>query len=196
MAKKETMEVFEFDETSKNAWWTLVIGGLISVVFGFVAMIWPGITVGVLALLLAVFLGVYGVLDIVRSLKKFKDSFLSGFLTLVLGLLEVGVSVFLLSNVGSGLAIATLALLVAISFIVRGVIGMVLAFDSASSTGTRWLNGGVGALAIIAGLVIVWYPVSGTLAWIWVVGLFAIIGGAFEIALGFMAKEALEKANK
>ncbi len=196
MAKQQTNEVFDFDEASRNVWWTLVLGGLISVIFGFVAMIWPGITVGVLALLLAVFLGVYGVLDIVRSLKKFKDSFLSGFLGLVLGLLEVGVSVFLLSNVGSGFAVATLALLVAISFIVRGVIGMVLAFDSAASSGTRWLNGGVGALAIIAGLVIVWYPVSGTLAWIWVVGLFAIISGAFEIAMGFMAKDAFEKLNK
>lgn len=196
MVKQQTVEVFEFDEVSRNAWWTLVIGGLISVIFGFVAMIWPGITVGVLALLLAVFLGVYGVLDIIRSLKRFKDSFLSGFLSLVLGLLEVGVSVFLLSNVGSGFAIATLALLVAISFIVRGVIGMVLAFDSNSSSGTRWLNGGIGALAIIAGLVIVWYPVSGTLAWIWVVGLFSIIAGAFEIAMGFMAKDALAKLEK
>ena len=66
MATK-SVEVFEFDETSKKSWWTLVVGGVVSVLFGFVAMIWPGITVGVLALLLAVFLGVVGVLDIVRS---------------------------------------------------------------------------------------------------------------------------------
>jgi len=189
----QSVEVFEFDETSKKAWWTLVVGGIISVIFGFVAMIWPGITVGVLALLLAVFLGVYGVLDIVRSLRRFKDSFLSGALTLILGFLEVGVSVFLLRHVGSGLAVATLALLVAISFIVRGVIGLVLAFDSTSSNGTRWLNGAIGILAIVDGLVIVWYPVAGVTAWVWVVGMFAIIAGAMEIAIGFMAKDALEK---
>ena len=189
----QSVEVFEFDETSKKVWWTLVLGGIISVIFGFVAMIWPQITVGVLALLLAVFLGVYGVLDIVRSLRRFKDSFLSGALSLILGFLEVGVSVFLLRHVGSGLAVATLALLVAISFIVRGVIGLVLAFDSTSSNGTRWLNGAIGLLAIVAGLVIVWYPVAGVTAWVWVVGMFAIIAGAMEIAIGFMAKDALEK---
>jgi uncharacterized membrane protein HdeD (DUF308 family) len=196
MATK-SVEVFEFDETSKKSWWTLVVGGVVSVLFGFVAMIWPGITVGVLALLLAVFLGVVGVLDIVRSFRKFNHSFMSGFVSLLLGVLSVGVSVFLLSRVGSGLAVATLALLVAISFIVRGVLGMILAFDSSeSSNGTRWMNGIVGALAIVAGLAIVWYPVEGTLVWVWVVGLFSIIAGAFEIALGFMAKDALEKSNK
>ena len=29
-------------------------------------------------------------------------------------------------------------------------------------------------------------------AWVWVVGFFALVSGAMEIALGFMAKEALE----
>lgn len=195
MASKE-IEVFEFDETSKKTWWTLIIGGLVSVVFGFVAVIWPGITVGVLALLLAVFLGVVGVLDIVRSLHKFKSGFLGGLLTMLLGFLEVGVAMYLLHNRGSGIAVATLGLLVGISFIVRGVLGAVLAFDSQSSTGTRWINAILGLLAIVVGMVVVYYPVAGALAWVWVVGLFAIVAGAFEIGFGFMAKHEIEKAEK
>ncbi len=195
MASKE-IEVFEFDETSKKTWWTLIIGGIVSVVFGFVAVIWPGITVGVLALLLAVFLGVVGVLDIVRSLHKFKTGFLGGLLTMLLGFLEVGVAMYLLHNRGSGIAVATLGLLVGISFIVRGVLGTVLAFDSQSSTGTRWINAILGLLAIVVGMVVVYYPVAGALAWVWVVGLFAIVAGAFEIGFGFMAKHEIEKSEK
>lgn len=186
-------QVFEFEEVDQRAWWTLVVGGVFSVIFGFVAIIWPGITVGVLALLLAVFIGVYGVLDIVRSVRHLNHAFFSGILRLILGLLEVGVSVFLLSNVGDGFAIATLALVIAISFIVRGVFGVVLAFDSGASDGTRWLNGLMGALAILAGLVVIWYPGEATLVWVWVVGFFALVTGAVEIALGFSAKEAQER---
>ena len=195
MANKN-VEVFEFDETSKNLWWTLILGGMVSLVFGFVAMIWPGITVGVLALLLAVFLGVLGVLDIIRSLHKFKEGFLGGVLTLILGFLELGVAIFLLGNVGSGLAVLTLSLLVAISFIVRGVFGIILAFDGSSSNGTRWVSAVLGLLAVVAGLIIAWYPVEGVVAWIWVVGLFAIVTGAFEIGMGFMAKDAAKKLEK
>ena len=180
--------VYKFEEDDQRAWWMFVVGGIISVIFGFVAMIWPGITVGVLALLLAVFVGVYGVIDIVRSVKKFEQSFFSGLLRLLLGLLEVGVSVYLLRHVGSGLAIATLALLIAISFITRGVIGIVLAFDAETSSGVRWFNAIIGGLAILAGLVVIWYPGAATLAWVWVIGFFALVNGAMEIALGFAAK--------
>ena len=191
-----TTEVYEFEEDDKRTWWTLVVGGVISVMFGFVAMIWPGITVGVLALLLAVFIGVDGVINIIRSVRKFGTNFFSGVLRLVLGLLEVGVSVYLLRNVGSGLAIATLALLIALTFVTRGVIGIVLAFDSSVSGGVRWFNAIIGGLAVLAGLVVVWYPGAATLAWVWVVGFFALVSGAMEIALGFMAKGAQEDKKK
>ena len=188
-----TSDLYQFDDNTKNMWWALVMGGVLSVIFGFVAIIWPGITVGVLALLLAVFIGVLGVLDIVHSVKQFGVNAFKAFLQLVLGLLEVGVGVYLLSNVGSGLAIATLILLLVLSFIVRGVITIVLAFADPDYKATRWLNVGVGALSVIVGLVIAWWPVGGTLAWVWVVGFFAIVAGAIQIALGFTAKEALKK---
>lgn len=186
-------QVYAFEEDDKQAWWTLVVGGIVSVIFGFVAIIWPGLTVGVLALLLAVYIGVAGVVNVVRSVKKLESNLFSGLLRMLLGLLEVGVSVYLLRNFGSGLAIATLALVIAIAFIARGVVGVVLAFDSKASNGVRWFNAIVGALAIVAGLVVVWYPGAATLAWVWVVGFFALVTGAIEIALGFIAKDAPKK---
>lgn len=187
---KANGELYQFDDSTKNLWWALVLGGVLSVIFGFVAIIWPGITVGVLALLMAVFIGITGVLDLVHSIKQFGDNVFKGILQLVLGLLEVGVSVYLLSNVGTGLAVATLVLVIALSFIIRGILGIVMAFADPDYKATRWLNVAMSALAILAGLVIVWYPVSATLAWVWVIGLFAIISGAMQIALGFTAKDA------
>lgn len=184
--------VYEFDHDDQQAWWMFVIAGIVSVMFGFVVMIWPGITVGVLALLLAVFIGVAGVIDVVRSVGKFGNSFLSGVLRLILGLLEIGVSVYLLRHVGSGLAVATLALIIAISFVSRGVVDIVLAFDTEASGGARWFSAIIGALAILAGLVVIWYPGVATLTWVWVVGFFALVSGAIQIALGFKAKAALE----
>ena len=85
MAKQS--EVFVFDEQTKNMWWVLVLTGVLSVIFGFVAIIWPSITIGVLALLLAVYIGIYGVVDIVSGIKKFSSGFLPAALTTVVGLL-------------------------------------------------------------------------------------------------------------
>jgi uncharacterized membrane protein HdeD (DUF308 family) len=194
MAKQS--EVFAFDDQTKNMWWVLVLSGVLSVIFGFVAIIWPGITIAVLALLLAVYIGVNGVVDIVSGIRKFGSGFLAAALTLLVGLLQLGVAVYLLRNVGSGLAIATLVLLIALTFIVRGVVGIVVAFSDPDYRATRWLNVVLGGLSILAGLVVVWYPQAATLAWVWVVGFFALVSGALQIGLGFTAKDHLEKGNK
>jgi len=189
MASKQ---VYVFEEDDKSVWWMFVLAGLVSVVFGFVAVIWPHLTVGVLALLLAVFIGINGVVDLSRSMRKMVHSAFAGMLRALLGLLEVGVSVYLLRHIGSGLAIATLALFIAISFVTRGVIGIVLAYDAKVSDSVRMYHFVTGGLAVLAGLVVAWYPGPATLTWVWVVGFFALVNGAMEIALGFMAKEALE----
>lgn len=194
MAKQS--EVFLFDEHTKNTWWVLVLSGVLSVIFGFVAIIWPGITIGVLALLLAVYIGVYGVVDIVIGIKKFSSGFFAAALTTLVGILFLGVSVFLLSNVGSGLAVATLVLVIALSFIVRGLVAIVVAFADPDYRATRWLNVVIGGLSILAGLVIVWYPNAAALAWVWVIGFFALVSGALQIGLGFTAKDYLEKSSK
>lgn len=194
MAKQS--EVFAFDEQTKNMWWVLVITGVLSVIFGFVAIIWPGLTIGVLAILFAVYLGVTGIVDIVNGIRRFGSGFFGAMLTVLVGILALGVSVYLLRNVGSGLAVATLVLLIALSFIVRGVIGIVVAFADPDYRATRWINVITGGLSILAGMVIVWYPQAATLAWVWVVGLFALVSGALQIGLGFTAKDHLEKGKK
>lgn len=194
MSTKE--DLYLFDEDMKNMWWVTVIGGLLSVIFGFVAVIWPAITVGVLALLLAVYIGISGVFNIVHGIKRLGKNVFNAILVLLLGLLEVGVSVYLLSNVGTGLAIATLVLLIAISFIVRGLFMIVMAFADPDYKATRWLNVIMGVLSGIAGLVVIWWPEASTLAWVWVIGIFAIVAGALQIGLGFSAKEAYDKAKK
>ena len=189
MARKQ---VHTFEEDDKNVWWIFVLAGLISVVFGFVSVIWPRLTVGVFALLIAVFIGINGVIDLSRSMRKMVHNIFAGALRALLGLLEMGVSIYLLRHVGSNIAVATLALFIAISFVTRGVVGIILAYDAKVSDSVRIYHFVTGGLAVLAGLVVAWYPGPATLAWVWVVGFFALVSGAMEIALGFMAKEALE----
>jgi uncharacterized membrane protein HdeD (DUF308 family) len=189
MARKQ---VHVFEEDDKGIWWMFVLTGLVSVVFGFVSIIWPRLTVGVFALLIAVFIGINGVIDLSRSMRKMLHNLFSGTLRALLGLLEIGVAVYLLRHVGSNIAIATLALFIAISFVTRGIVGIVLAYDAKISSSVRMYHFITGGLAVLAGLVVAWYPGPATLAWVWVVGFFALVSGAMEITIGYMIKESLE----
>ncbi len=178
------------EQVFEQPWWALVVEGIAAIAFGFAAMVWPGITIGVMALLLAIFVGVYGIFDIINGVRTVGKDAWSGILHLALGALEVGISVFLLNRVGSGLAIATLILLIVLGFAARGIVAIVLAFSSGVEGGAKWLTVVMGVLSIICAIIIARYPVPGALTWVWVIGLFALISGPFQIAMGITQKDA------
>lgn len=178
----------------RREWWGLMITGLVSIAFGVVCLVWPGLTVAVFALLAAIWLLVLGIIDIVNGIRGLTERF-SKILQIILGVAEVGVAVYLLDHASKGLAVSLVALLIGLSFIARGIVGIFLAFDRESGPSARWLSAIGGALAIVVAVIVLRYPVQGTLAFVWVVGLFALIVGAMEIALGFIAKDAANEIS-
>ena len=53
---------------TKENWWALVLGGLVTLIFGVAAVFWPGITLLVLLYLFSAYVLVSGVLDISAGL--------------------------------------------------------------------------------------------------------------------------------
>lgn len=180
----------------RSQWWMPVVLGVSSILFGFAALIWPGITLVVLAVFMAILFAVYGIVDIVVGIKRVKLDVLTGVLTVLLGVLQLGIAVYLFNHRGSGLTIALFVLLVAIGFIVRGVIGVFSAFNTNVSSGWRWVNVILGVLYIVAGVYVVNYPVEGSLAFVWVLGLLALVAGPLYIALGLELKETEKEEQK
>lgn len=180
----------------RGQWWMPVVLGVASILFGFAALIWPGITLVILAVFMAVLFAVYGIVDVVVGVKRVKLDVLTGILTLLLGVLQLGIAVYLFNHRGSGLTVALFVLLVAIGFIVRGVIGVFSAFNTSVSAGWRWVNVILGVLYIVAGVYIVNYPAQGSLAFVWVLGLLALVTGPLYIAIGLELKESEKSEEK
>jgi uncharacterized membrane protein HdeD (DUF308 family) len=67
--------------------WLYVVGGILSIIAGILAFVWPGRTVLVLAGILAWFLVFKGIVDVVGSLASIGRSW--WWLTLILGVLEL-----------------------------------------------------------------------------------------------------------
>jgi uncharacterized membrane protein HdeD (DUF308 family) len=45
-----------------------------------------------------------------------------------------------------------------------------------------------GILGIVAGIIVLRYPIAGGLAYVWVLGLYALVAGSIYIALAIMTK--------
>lgn len=154
--------------------------GIVSVLFGIIALVWPGLTLVSLGLLLSIWLLVVGATGLVSSVLNRHET-QNWVFTMLLSLLQLGVGAYLVQR--PGISVATVVALVAITLIAEGVIELVVAFiDSESDNRVMAVIGGL--LGILAGVVIWRYPVSGGLAFVWVLGLYSLVIGSFTIAAG------------
>ncbi len=172
--------------------WGLGIGfGVVSILFGIVALFWPGLTVGLLVILFSIFILIWGIIGIIVSIASAStDKF--WWLELILSILAIGLAVYLLRNPVEAAIIWIFT--VGLAFLVRGVVDILEGlFDGNRTGGDRVLPFIHGALGIVAGIIILIYPASAGLAVVWIIGLYALLYGAFLIAFSFRAKAELEK---
>jgi uncharacterized membrane protein HdeD (DUF308 family) len=158
----------------------MILQGVLAILFGIAAVFWPGITTLTLVYIFGAFLLIDGVVLLVMGLMNLRD-FGRAILMLILGLFELGIGLYLLRN--PKVAFGTLIIILGFALIIRGIFGFVHAFTWTNDSGAmRTLNGILGALGIIIGIVILRQPVAGGLAFVWILGLYALIAGPVMIA--------------
>lgn len=170
-------------------WWVLTLRGAMAVLFGIAAVFWPGITLVTLLYLFSAYILVSGVLDIVHGISSISHRS-SWFLTLILGFAELGVGVYLLRH--PHVVFATLILLIGFMLIVRGIFEGVAAFSDSSTNTNRVMMLIASVIAIVAGIVLLFQPASAGVAFVWILGLYALIVGPIMIALSLDLKKAAE----
>lgn len=149
--------------------WLLGIAGVVSILFGLAALIWPGITLLVLVWLYGAFALAYGIVELVRVFSAASRG-TTWWTHLVIGLLSLAAGVFVLVYP----LISTTVLLFVIAFwaIAIGIMEVV-----SSLTQAQFLYLVTGVISILFGLVLLSNPIAGALALIWVIGVFSIVRG-------------------
>jgi uncharacterized membrane protein HdeD (DUF308 family) len=173
----------------KEVWWLFMLRGVALILFGVVAIVWPGLTLLALATVFAVYLLIAGVVDIIAGVRG-EGRMSLWFLTLILGLAEIGVAVYLLKN---SLVLATFIAVIGIALIAFGILEIVGAFEPQQDSGRRFLLVVGGALSLIAGFIVIRYPASGGLAFVWVLGVWGLVSGALQVAMCLSLRSAITR---
>lgn len=173
----------------KVMWESLVIRGIAGILFGIAAVFWPGLTLVTLVYIFSIYILISGVVDIVEAIVALVRRG-SWVWKLLLGVAELGVGVFLVRH--PAVTFQTFVLIIGLILIARGVFEVVAAFidDMSATERTLYIIGGV--LAVIVGIVVLLQPVAGGVAFVWVLGLYALVTGPMWIALGIDAKHVVE----
>ncbi len=161
-------------------WGLVVLQGLVTVMFGVVALFFPGLTLVDLVTLFAVYATVVGVVELVHGFRDLGKSG-SWWFSLLVGMVLVGVGVYLVRNPAMELSmfLVTVGALV----MARGVADLFVSafFSTHNEHRMLWVVSGV--VGVVAGIVLWRYPVVTSLDFVWVLGLYALVAGSVSLAL-------------
>jgi len=169
-------------DTFRLNWWLLALRGLVAVLFGVLAFIWPGATLITLVWLFGAFALVNGLLSLILAAKAPKGYPRIG--SLILGGL-LGILAGLLTFVMPGITALGLLMLIAAWAIVTGIMEVVAAIRLRKIIANEWLLILAGIASVAFGVVLFLQPAAGALALIWWIGAWALIFGILLIVLAF-----------
>jgi uncharacterized membrane protein HdeD (DUF308 family) len=164
----------------------MVFQGVLTLLFGVAVVFWPGLTLAILIYLVGAYLLVSGIGHVFVGLSNLVHE-KYWFLNTVLGLAEVGFGIYVLRHPHETF---TLFIgLLGFILIIRGVIQLVTALlDTSGEMNNRGMTVFMGLFAAVVGIIILDQKVAAGIAFVWVLGVYAIVAGLIEL----MAARSLE----
>jgi uncharacterized membrane protein HdeD (DUF308 family) len=165
-------------------WWLPFAAGVLTIIAGLIALIWPGPTLLVVGVVLGAYLMVWGVITLVRGIGGAAGMHPGLRLALVLlGLFAVLAALFLLVRPAE--SVLAVAWVIGFWWILSGEVELTRGF--VIPEGRAW-NIGLGLIGIVAGTVILAQPQIGLAALVVISGIGLICQGAIEAIAGWQLR--------
>jgi uncharacterized membrane protein HdeD (DUF308 family) len=164
-------------QTLIQNWWLFLLRGILGIVFGCLALIFPGPTMLSLVLLFSAYMlvdGVFAIISAVRAIRRKEDRW---GLLIFGGLLNIAVGI--MAFLWPGLTVVAFVWLIAAWAIVSGGLMTAAGFRLNIDHGRWWLVLG-GLLSVAYGALLIIAPLIGAIVLTWWLGAYAI---AFGVAL-------------
>jgi uncharacterized membrane protein HdeD (DUF308 family) len=166
---------------AKN-WWSLLLRGLVAIIFAVITLISPGITVAAMVLLFGAYALIDGVLSIVGAIRAARSHERWGVLVLegVAGIAASAVTIV-------WPIVTTLALVAVVAAwaLITGALEILAAIKLRKVIKHEWLLALSGVLSLILGALLIAMPFAGALALALWIGAYAFVFGVVLIALAF-----------
>jgi uncharacterized membrane protein HdeD (DUF308 family) len=166
--------MFEF---LTRKWWVIALRGILAIVFGVVALAYPGITLVVLAFVFGAYVFVDGIFAIGTGIGHGGREAVWYVLEGILGI-AVGIATFFFPSITA----QAFVFLVGLWAILTGIFEVIAGFELPISK--DWLLVLAGAVSIIFGVLVFANPVGGALAVVWLIGIYALVFGVTLLVLG------------
>ncbi len=172
-------------------WWLVALRGVLALIFGIIAILLPGVTITALVLLFAAYMLVDGVFAIIAGIRAahrherwgmliFEGiaDFAAGAIAIVWPLITIIIFIYLLAAWA----------------IVTGGLAFSAALRLRLEHG-RWLLAFGGAVSLIWGFLLLFWPILGAVALTWWLGAYALLFGITMLILAFRLRGRREQIS-
>jgi len=169
-------------ETLKRHWWVPVIRGIAAIVFGVIAFTHPVMAIATLVLFFGAWVLIDGIFRIVAAIRH-RGSDPDWAWQLVIGI--IGIIVGLLTFHAPQITALALVIYIAAWALMIGASEIVMAVKLRHEIKGEWLLILMGLASIVFAVLLLWNPVAGAAAVIWLIAWYAVVLGILAIFFGF-----------
>jgi uncharacterized membrane protein HdeD (DUF308 family) len=168
----------------------LIVRGIVGVVVGIIAFLWPGITIAALV----VIFGVYAIVDGITNLVLgFSRTGAHGRWAHVLQGV-VGIAAGVLTFMWPAISALVLILFIGAWAIITGVFVIVAAIRLRQVITGEWMLVLSGIVSILFGVMVFAFPLAGAVGISWILGAYAMTAGIILISLGVKLRKLVVAA--
>ena len=171
--------------TMAKNWWLVVLRGVAAIIFGILAFAWPGAALLTVILFWGAFALVDGVLALFAAVKGGNP--MPRWWLAIAGI--AGIAAGALTFLMPGLTALVLLTFIAVWAIILGVMEIYGAIRLRKEIEGEWFLILNGVISVIFGILILWRPMTGALAVIWIIAAYAIILGVIHLMFGLKLKK-------
>lgn len=162
-------------------WWLYLLKSLGLLALGIFAIVWPDLRTQELAVGVALYLLLSGIVDIIIGVRDGDDRRM-WFLPMLLGVGAIAAGIYLLRQ-PDGIVVREVVLVAASVLIAQGVVAAIEAYSEPTRDSLQRLLVSGGALAVLAGFFLFRFADANRIDdFLWLLGGFGLIGGALGIA--------------
>ncbi len=169
------------DKITRN-WWLYTLRGVVAILFGILALVWPKETILALVLLFGAYALVDGIFTVVAGIASYRyfERWWAVLLEGVVGIL-IGVLTFIWPNITA----LVFLYFIAAWALITGIFEIVAAIQLRRVIKGEWALILSGLLSMILGVLLFVFPSAGAVSVVWLIGIYAILFGITLIILAF-----------
>ncbi|MEX3654525.1 MAG: HdeD family acid-resistance protein [Mycolicibacterium fortuitum] len=174
-----------------HLWKSTLVSGILAIILGVLALVWPGITILVAAIFFAAYLLITGISQLVLAFSL-RSSVGGRVLLFIGGAAALVLAVLCFVSLQNSFEL--LAIWIGVGFIFRGVATAMSAIGDPSLPGRVW-EILIGVISVIAGIIMFVAPKEGLVALAQVTGIILIVVGVFEVISAFAIRSEAKKLH-